>query len=154
VGAGHSFWIGEAEAEIFAGFTYAFSHQSKYQETGAGTSDLSVQGADASMLRSEAGAKISHAYFCENGRLKIGAKLSLVNKMPMQKGNIVTANAGTFETTVKTQNHIAPGLEGSFEWDNGMSTGFSWNGEVGPKFMANEVLITFKQKLGLRRQKM
>lgn len=154
LGGGYSFPVGDSKAEIFAAFNYAFSHQGKYQERGAGTADLSVKGTDASMLRSEGGAKISQVYACEDGRLRIGAKISLVNKMPMQKGNIVTANAGTFETTVKTQNHIAPGLESGFEWDNGMSAGFSWNGEVGPKYMANEVLMTFKKKLGPVRQKM
>lgn len=151
LGGGYNFPLGDSKAEIFGGLSYAFSHQDKYQETGAGTANLSVKGSNSSMLRSEGGTKVAQAYKCEDGCLTIGAKLSLVNKMPIQKGKIITANAGTFQTTIKTQTYMAPGLDGKFEWDNGMSTGFSWNGEIGSKYMANEVLITFKKKLGFSR---
>lgn len=150
LGGGYQFLIEGYQAEVFAGFSYAFSHQGKYQETGAGTADLTVTGTNASMLRSEGGGRISTTYDYEAGRLKIGAKLGMVNKMPIQKGNIVTANAGTFETTTKPQNYLSPGVDGKFEWDNGFSAGFSYNSELGSKYVANEVLLTLKKRLGGR----
>ncbi len=148
LGGGYNFRTHELyPCQIFAAFDYVYAHQQGYTETGAGTQNLIYQGSTATMLRSEVGGKIDRTFEHNDTLSKVIGRLSIVNKKPFQKGTIVTANAGTFEPTIKTENYISPGLEAKHEWEDGMSVGFAYSGEFGTKYVANELSLTVKKRL-------
>lgn len=147
VGGGYKVPMGTYTARFFAGLDYAYSFENGYQETGAPLNNLYQKSRTASMMRLEGGAAVSQTYEKESFKWTPTFKLSVVNKTPIQKGRIISADGSSVTPTTKDQTLISPGIDASMEFLDGWSFGFCYNGEFAPHSSSNEMLLKVRKSL-------
>ncbi len=145
IGGGYTFDVKGYKVRAYTTFDYAYSTQYGYQETGSGATYWNKN--EASMLRSEVGLNLTRLYECKDFTWKPGLTLGIVNKKPIKKGKIISPSAGSFESTTVTTTDIAPGVQSTWQFNDGYSLSASWTGEFGSKYTLQEATVKFTKKL-------
>ncbi len=147
LGAGYKLPIGNYITRFFAGIDYAYSFESGYQETGAPLNNIYQKSRSASMMRLEGGAAVSQTYEKEFFSWTPTFKLSVVNKNPIQKGRIISADGNSVTPSTKAQTFISPGIDASVQFSDGWSFGLCYNGEFAAGSSSNEMLLKIRKSL-------
>jgi hypothetical protein len=144
IGGGYTFDVKGSKLKTYATFDYAYSTQYGYQETGAANTYWNKS--RASMLRSEVGLNLTQIYECKDFSWKPGFTLGVVNKKPIKKGKIISPSAGSFESTTVTTTDISPGVESTWQFNDGYALSASWTGEFGSQYNLQEASVKFTKK--------
>lgn len=108
---------------VFFEIDYHYLHQNAYQETGAGSLDLSVGKTDSQFLRQELGLHFQNAFGEEDTCWLLDYSFSWVNKLPLQNGEYQVQFYDYIDDpdnmTIKTINHsihfFSPQLKLSYQ---------------------------------------
>jgi hypothetical protein len=150
LGGGYTFSTKVGKLSVFANFGYTYCKQFGYQETGANANDLYVKSSLATMIRSEVGTSVAPEYSWLHLNWKPKFALSLVNKKPIRKGTIATANGSSFEGSKASSTNISPALYSILSYEDGWSLSAGLIGEFGVRYNMGEAFFKFTKKLGTR----
>lgn len=105
----------EIDTEIFGGVDYISVKRDKYVEKGASAFNLSARSGEMGIVRSEVGVGLSNLIDCNTLTFYIKARLSYVNKTPVNKAELVAGFVGvpgsfSIESYTQTKNQAATGL--------------------------------------------
>ena len=148
VGGGYSFMTKAGKLSAFANFDYTYCKQFGYQERGGNVNDLYVKSSLATMIRTEVGASFSQEYSITELDWKPKFALSLVNKKPIRKGNIIATNGASFEGSSASSTNVSPALYSTISYEDGWSLSAGLIGEFGVRYNMGEAFLKFTKKLG------
>ncbi len=151
LGGGYTFTTKAGKLSVFANFDYTYCKQFGYKETGANVNDLYVKSSLATMIRSEVGTSISQEYSYSHSIWNPKFALSLVNKQPIRKGNIITGEGSSFEGSNAPSTNISPALYSTLNHEDGWSLAAGLVGEFGVRYNMGEVFLKVSKKLGTSR---
>ena len=129
--------------EPFASFDYAFNCEPSFNEQGSSLFKMHQNERFASMLRTELGLHHYLTLILNSGFIRFKGKLSYVNKVPFDVGNITAHIVGepgsfTVASLTQTQNLVSPSIEIVYKAHSGGYFTLLYDGEFGSGYFYNQ----------------
>lgn len=130
------------DTEMFGSIEYLNLQRDRYTEKGAGILNLAVHRKEVGFVRTEAGAGISQLMDCDWALILLKARLSYVNKNPIEKSRITAGFVGlpgnfSVESYTQMKHQAALGLGIHLQFCTSGFFSIFYDGEYGGKTVMN-----------------
>ncbi len=153
VALGYYFDTSWTSIEPFATLDFAANWESKMQEKGAGSLNITQKAHNSSMLQSQSGVRFYQSLCPSENLLGFKESISYINRVPFGTGTITSTITGaptsiTLQSLTKVQNLAVIDLEifALVGKSSDALISISYNGQFGANYISNEILF----KLGKR----